>query len=390
MNNTQDIHNAAKKKFIQLYGNEPEILVRAPGRVNLIGEHTDYNDGYVLPMAINRFFWIALTPRQDNLVQIYSVDLEEQIIFDVNCPTRGESGHWSEYIKGVAWALAERGFTLHGWNGVAAGNIPIGAGLSSSAAVELAVARAFCAVSKTIWQPVEMAKIAQRAEIEWVGVNCGIMDQLISAAGIAGHALLIDCRSLEFEAVPLPKEAVIVVLDTSTRRGLVDSAYNERRKQCEQAAAFFGVPFLRDVSMKTFTERSGDMPFLAQKRARHIITENARTVKAAEVMRRGDAVTLGKLMNASHESLANDYEVSSSALDTIVSIAQSRPECYGARMTGAGFGGCGVALVNRTGITSFSANVTARYQKLTNIDAKLYICQAEDGATIEKNVLLEC
>jgi galactokinase len=370
-----------KAKFRELFIDEPQIIVKAPGRVNLIGEHTDYNDGFVLPMAIDRAFWIALSPRQDGIVKVSSLDMDESEEFDVAHPAH-KHGNWSEYLRGVAWHLTQQGIKLQGWNGVTAGDIPIGAGLSSSAAVELATARAFCAISNIDWRPVEMAKAAQRTEIEWVGVNCGIMDQLISAAGIAGHALLIDCRSLDFEAVPLPPETVVVVLDTSTRRGLVDSAYNERRRQCEQAAAFFGVPALRDVTMQDFAQESSGMPGMTQKRARHVISENERTLKAAEAMKAGDAVVLGSLMNESHCSLAEDFEVSNNALNAIVSLAQSRPECYGARMTGAGFGGCGVALVQKAGIASFTEFVVEKYRESTKLDAKLYICQAEDGACL--------
>jgi galactokinase len=382
MESSQNIQKALKQKFFELYGIEPEIIVRAPGRVNIIGEHTDYNDGFVLPMAIDRFFWIALSPRSDSLLRVFSLDLDEQTTFDSSCPAHTENGHWSEYFRGIAWAMTDQGYLLQGWDGVATGDIPIGAGLSSSAAVELAVARAFCEASGIEWLPIEMARIAQRAEIEWVGVNCGIMDQLISAAGISGHALLIDCRSLQFEAVPLPKGTVVVVLDTGTRRGLVDSAYNERRQQCEQAAAFFGVPALRDVSMDVFLSKSSEMPLLIQKRARHIISENDRTVMAAGAMRLNDAPALGGLMNESHLSLAVDFEVSCEALDAIALSARNRPECYGARMTGAGFGGCGVALVESANVAEFTRNVSEDYRNRTGLEARLYVCQPVDGATV--------
>jgi galactokinase len=370
-----------KAKFVELYGAEPQMFVRAPGRVNIIGEHTDYNDGFVLPMAIDRSFWIALSPRDDEIVKVYSLDLDDHEQFEATHPSH-KPGVWSEYLRGIAAILTEEGYALRGWNGVTAGNVPIGAGLSSSAAVELATARAFCAVSGFEWKPVEMALAAQRTEIEWVGVNCGIMDQLISAAGIAGHALLIDCRSLAFEAVPLPADTAVVVLDTSTRRGLVDSAYNERRKQCEAAAAFLGVPALRDVSLAEFEQKSSGMQLLTQKRARHVISENERTLQAAEAMKAGDAQALGILMNESHRSLAEDFEVSSEALNAIVALAQAQPACYGARMTGAGFGGCGVALVQLAEVEKFSEIVAREYRQSMNLEAKLYVCLAADGAQL--------
>ncbi len=249
------------EQFEQQFGQSPAAVIRAPGRVNLIGEHTDYNDGFVLPMAIDRAVWLALRPRQDRLVEVHSLDLEGMERFSLDGLQHGLAG-WAEYLQGVAWALQESGLSLQGWEGVFAGDIPIGAGLSSSAALEMATARAFTAVSDIPWDAAAMARAGQRAENEWVGLNCGIMDQMISAGGQAGHALLIDCRSLETEAVPLPPDTAVVILDTSTRRGLVDSAYNERREQCEAAARFFGVPALRDVSLEQFQAREGEMPEL--------------------------------------------------------------------------------------------------------------------------------
>jgi galactokinase len=227
-----------------------------------------------------------------------------------------------------------------------------------------------------------MAKLCQRAENQWVGVNCGIMDQMISAAGQADHALLIDCRSLETEAAPLPPETVVVVLDTATRRGLVDSAYNERRAQCEAAARFFDVPALRDVSVEAFEARADALDDVTRRRARHVITENARTLRAVEAMRRGDAATLGRLMNASHASLRDDFEVSSDALNAMVQAALAENGCYGARMTGAGFGGCAVALVRADLAAMFASNVAASYEDAVEIKPNVYVCQATDGADI--------
>jgi galactokinase len=246
----------------------------------------------------------------------------------------------------------------------------------------MATARSFAAVSGLGWDPATMAKIGQRAENEWVGVNCGIMDQLISAAGVEGHALLIDCRSLETQAVPMPLGLSVVILDTATRRGLVDSAYNERRRQCEAAAAFFGVPALRDVSLAEFESRRTGLPELPCKRARHVISENERTLTAAAAMDRGDGFLLGKLMNESHASLRDDFEVSRSELDIMVNLALEQQGCLGARMTGAGFGGCAIALVRSAGAAAFTATVAQAYEEQTELQPSAYICQATAGAQL--------
>ena len=367
--------------FETRFGTPPAFVVRAPGRVNLIGEHTDYNDGFVLPMAIDRAVWIALRPRQDRQVDIHSLDLNQSATFSLD-GLRYEQANWVEYLKGVAWALQDAGYRLQGWEGVISGDVPRGAGLSSSAAIELATARAFQAVSGFPWDAAAMAKLGQRAENRWVGVNCGIMDQMISAAGLAGHALLIDCRSLDFEPAPLPAGTAVVILDTATRRGLVDSAYNERRAQCEAAARFFGVPALRDVSVEQFEARAGELDELTRRRARHVVTENARTLAAAEAMRQGDAAELGRLMDASHASLRDDFEVSSRELDIMVRCAQRVPGCLGARMTGAGFGGCAVALVDAGAAEGFARAVAASYQASAGFTPNLYICTATNGAEV--------
>ncbi|MGH2543799.1 MAG: galactokinase [Ardenticatenaceae bacterium] len=366
--------------FDERFGEPPRYVVRAPGRVNLIGEHTDYNDGFVLPMAINRAIWIALRPREDERVQVVSLDFDQETAFSLASFQHGEG--WGEYVKGVAWALQGAGYTVSGWEGVMAGDVPRGAGLSSSAALELAVARTFAAVSDLPWEVKTMALLAQRAENRWVGVNCGIMDQLISAAGEAEHALLIDCRTLETEAVPLPPGSAVVVLDTATRRGLVTSAYNERRAQCEAAARFFGVPALRDVTWELFQAEADELDELTRRRARHVITENRRTLAAADAMRAGDAAAVGRLMDESHRSLRDDFEVSSDALNVMVEIAQADPACHGARMTGAGFGGCAVALVVADDAARFAERVAISYEARTGRAPHAYICTATAGADV--------
>jgi galactokinase len=375
------LHTLIAQAFRSLFGQPPAFVVRAPGRVNLIGEHTDYNDGFVLPMAIDQAVWIALRPRADDQVHVHSLDMDDAALFDL-AALRHEDQGWAEYVKGVAWALQEAGYRLTGWEGVLAGDVPRGAGLSSSAAVELATARAFQAVSGFPWDPPAMAKLGQKAENQWVGMNCGIMDQMISAAGQAGHALLIDCRSLETQSTPLPPGTVVVILDTATRRGLVDSAYNERRAQCEAAARYFGVPALRDVNMERFRAEASGLDDVTQRRARHVISENERTLAAAAAMQRGDAAELGRLMDASHVSMRDDFEISGPALNIMVQCAQEEPGCYGARMTGGGFAGCAVALVEAGVAEEFASNVAARYQASANLEPAVYVCNASEGASI--------
>lgn len=373
--------------FREHFNGEPELLVRAPGRVNLIGEHTDYNDGFVLPMAIERAVWIALRPRSDRRIRVWSTDYEEAAEFDatdldLDRAHRRNGPDWGEYLAGTAWSLQNAGHETHGWEGTLGSDVPIGAGLSSSAALELATARALAAVSGLQWEAVPMARLAQRAENQWVGVNCGIMDQMISAVGQEGHAVLIDCRTFDHVPVPLPPKTVVVILDTATRRGLVDSEYNERRRRCETAAAHFGVMALRDITREMLDARGQELDPVTERRARHVVTENARTLAAAEAMRRGDAPELGRLMDASHASLRDDFEVSSEALDAMVEIARESPGCLGARMTGAGFGGCAVALVERDASQTFAREAAAGYERRMERAPQIYVTGASAGAAL--------
>lgn len=380
-----------KQSFTSYFNSESEIIVRAPGRVNLIGEHTDYNDGFVLPMAIDRAVWLALRPRTDKTVRLFSLDiptptnasLPADSAFELNALTKGRG--WLEYPKGIAYQLQEAGYELIGFDAVITGNVPRGAGLSSSAAVELAFARAFAAVSGFEWDAPRMAKIAQKAENDWVGVHCGIMDQMASAVCKEGHALFLDCRSLEIQHVPLPKGVSIVILDTSTRRGLANSAYNERRSQCEKAAHWFGVRALRDISVDEFESRmrkEDKLDRVLLKRARHIITEDARVLEAVEALKAGNVKRLGELFNASHDSLRNDFEVTNDALNIIVGCAREQEGGYGARMTGAGFGGCAVALVKEQNAKEFANAVSAAYWQRSNLEANIYVCKASEGASL--------
>jgi galactokinase len=370
--------------FQQQFNSLPTYLVQTPGRVNLIGEHTDYNDGLVLPMAIDRYIWLAFSPRQDAQVQIHSIEFQETRIFSLNNVQKEQDNNWIEYAKGVAWVLQERYAQLNGFNAVLHGNVPQGAGLSSSAALELTIMRAFVEISNLSWDNSVMAKLAQQAENKWVGVNCGIMDQLVIAAAQKEHALLIDCRDFKTDAIPLPKDISVVIMDTATRRGLVDSAYNERRRQCEEAAKIFNILTLREITDEIWQTQQKKFSQDCLKRTRHVITENQRVLDAVTAMRQNDSATLGELMNASHESLRNDYEVSSPHLDIMVNCARNAVGCYGARMTGAGFGGCAVAIVKEMYADDFVAQVTEQYEIETKTKPTLYVTKAVDGVRIKK------
>ncbi len=374
MNLKQKVSAAFQEKFNE----PPTYIVRAPGRVNLIGEHTDYNDGFVLPMAIDRAIWIALRPRSDRRVFLRSLDFKQPADFSlVNFSHKND---WTEYVRGIAWILQKHGFPISGWEGVLIGDVPLGAGLSSSAALELSLLKAFWTVSDFNWEGAQMANFACQADQNWVGVQSGVMDQMISALGKEHHALLIDCRTLDFNLLPLPEDTRVIVLDTATRRGLVNSAYNERVAQCRAAAKQLGIPSLRDISLDDFNAKANSLAPTLRKRARHVISENERTLQAAKTLKQGNLRSFGQLMNASHNSLRDDYEVSSRELNTIVEIAQAQSGCFGARMTGAGFGGCAVALVQKETATAFVENIRTRYRANTGVKPNIYICEASNGA----------
>ena len=380
--NTSEVHQRVVTDFAQRFGAPPSVVVRAPGRVNLIGEHTDYNDGFVMPMAIDRATWIALRPRADDTVILQALDHGESLTFNLKDFQR-DAMTWREYPKGVTHMLKEAGYPLRGWEGVTACDVPMGAGLSSSASYELAIARAFSAVAGFAWDAPRMAVLCQKAENEWVGVKCGIMDQMISAVGEKDKAVLIDCRDLSRKPAPLPAGTAVVIMDTMTRRGLVDSAYNERRQQCHAAAAHFGVKALRDVTMNVFQSRAGELDPVVCKRARHVISENERTVSAVAAMTNGDAAALGQLMNTSHDSLRDDFEVTNHELNVIVDVARQQAGCFGARMTGAGFGGCAVALVAAPQAQTFAARVAEGYARKCGRQPAIYVTLATAGASLE-------
>jgi len=365
--------------FRDVYKENPQFLVRAAGRVNLIGEHTDYNDGFVLPIALNRATWIALSPHDSQEVHLKSLDFNESVTVPLHQKLNQDRG-WQEYLKGVVNIMSREKMMLKGWHGVVAGDVPIGAGLSSSASLELALAKAFAVAGDWKWEPQKMARLCQKAENEWVGMNCGIMDQTISALGQKGHALFLDCRSLETKQVALPDSLDVAVMDTGTRHKLVDSAYNERRSQCEEAAAFFEVVALRDLSLEKLLASEKELDPLVFRRARHVVCENDRVLNFINALEGGMHEKAGQLMNESHASLRNDFEVSSEALDLITNCARQTPGCYGARMTGGGFGGCGVALVDSSKSKEFSEAVETGYKASGGKNGMIYICSASEGA----------
>lgn len=388
---TSDLISAFSAQF----NTAAAFLARAPGRVNLIGEHVDYNDGFVLPMAIDRDVTLVGAPRADGRVRIHSLNFNQTAEFALDDLKR-DGPEWAFYAQGVADMLQKFGFALRGFNAVMRGEVPIASGLSSSAATELATIMAFEAAG-SISQPaapanekllssknpiggVTAARVAQRAESEFVGVKCGIMDQFISSLGKKGQALLIDCRSLEYELVPVPQGATVLVVDTTAPRTLAGSAYNERRGQCEIGAFLLSVESLRDVDVKKFKAEAMRLPEDIRDRVAHVVFENVRVQDAVAAMRSGDLETLGICMNQSHDSLRDLYEVSSKELDAVVDIARGVEGVYGARMTGAGFGGCAIALVDDAQVGHLTEVIAKEYPIRTGRTPNIYPCVASDGA----------
>jgi galactokinase len=361
--------------FRERYRREPR-MARAPGRVNLIGEHTDYNDGFVLPVAIDRYCLVAFEANRDRLLRGYSLAEEEER--EMPLDGLAPSGSWLDYAAGTVLAHIETGTEIPGMDFVVGGDLPIGAGLSSSAAFELAVARAVAFLSGAAFRPENEARLSQRAENDFVGVPCGIMDQMAIALAREGTALLLDCRDLSFEHVPIPESFRVVVLDTGTRRKLATSAYEERRKSCEDAARLLGVPKLRDATPDSIAA----LPESLRSRARHVVEENRRTLEMARALAESDGSRVGRLMAESHQSLRTLFEVSSPALDAMVKIASRHPAAVGARMTGAGFGGSAVALVHSKEAESFVREVSSEYVRETANPGRLHVCRAVSGASI--------
>ena len=375
-----EVVQRARELFVRRYESAPQWVARAPGRVNIIGEHTDYNDGYVMPIATDLATYTAAAAREDVVVRVCSEAMEEEEQFSLdNLMPRG--GHWSDYLRGVAWSLQEEGIELRGIDAVIVSSVPPGSGVSSSAALEVSWALALLAAAGEQMDPVVLARVCQRAENEFVGMKCGIMDQLAAVLGEEGMAVLIDCWTLEHELVPLPADKVaVVVMDTGKPRALVESEYNARREQCEKAAQVLGVRALRDATpedVEAARERLGEVVY---RRARHVVTENERVLRMADALREGKLDLAGELLNASHRSLAEDYEVSCRELDLICEIARQQEGCYGARLVGAGFGGCAMAMVEAEATDEFCTAVKRQYDAKADYTSTVFAVRASGGA----------
>ncbi|ANO32336.1 galactokinase [Vibrio breoganii] len=372
-----------KSSFEQVLNYKPTHIIQAPGRVNLIGEHTDYNDGFVLPCAINYQTMVAAAKRDDNIVRVISVDYDNAVDeFDITQEIVFQQDKmWANYIRGVVKCLLGRGFKFKGADISVTGNVPQGAGLSSSAALEVVIGQTFKVLYQLEISQAEIALNGQQAENEFVGCNCGIMDQMISAEGRENHAMLLDCRSLETKSVSMPEDMSVVIINSNKKRGLVDSEYNTRREQCEEAARIFAVKALRDVTIEQLEGKASELDEVVFKRTRHVITENNRTLEATDALIAGDMKRMGELMAESHASMRDDFEITVSEVDTLVEIVKNVVgSAGGVRMTGGGFGGCIVALVPPSLVEEIKSSVEQQYEAATGLKESIYVCQAKQGA----------
>lgn len=369
-------------EFIRCFGTEPTLIAHAPGRVNLIGEHTDYNEGFVFPAAINFGTWVAASKRDDNDIVVTALDYEnQQNQFSLNDIQYDDNQGWANYVRGVVKVLKDALPDFSGANLVVTGNVPQGAGLSSSASFEIAILKALSALYELPLDGVQAALLGQKAENTFVGCSCGIMDQLVSAMGHEGSAMLLDCQSLAIEHSPLPSSHQIVIINSNVKRGLVDSEYNLRREQCEQGASLLSVPSLREATIEMLETAKPHMPEVVYRRARHIITENARTLSASEALKVGDITTVSEAMAESHVSMRDDFEITVPPIDYLVEIiGEVLGETGGVRMTGGGFGGCVVALVPTDSVDAVKQVVADKYFDETGYKADIYVCTATQGA----------
>lgn len=379
--------------FLTTFGEAPAHIARAPGRVNLLGEHVDYNDGFVLPAAIDRATYIAFSPTDSEQTTLLAADLNQQASFSSQTiPAKTQTDHsplpeWALYPAGVMWALQEEKLSTPALNAVYSSDVPQGSGLSSSASVEMAFMIAWQTLGQWNLPSMQQALLSQKAENQYVGVNCGIMDQFASACGVENNLLLLDCRSLEWKTVPLPEDVAIVIADTMVRRKLTSGEYNNRRAACEEAVRLLqkdlpGIKSLRDVSLDDFNRLANKLPDEVSRRARHVVEEIARTDQAETLLESQNVQRFGELMNECHISLRDLYEVSCPELDVMVRIAQSLEGCYGARLTGAGFGGCTVNLVAQEKAEAFAQLLAKGYQAETGYLPEIYITRASNGADL--------
>jgi galactokinase len=380
MTNSAELSEAFEKSF----GARSKIY-RAPGRVNLIGEHTDHNEGFVMPAAIDLATFVAIGARIDRRIVVRSENFAETVEIDLDNPPERGRGHWSDYPFGVTVKLEQAGQHLSGANILVRSEIPIGSGLSSSAAIEVAIGYALLDVAGANIDRLELAKLCQRAENEFVGMRCGLMDQFIACFGTAGHALMLDCRRLDYKLLALPANVKLVVCNTMVKHELAGSEYNTRRAECEAGVRLLrrqlpGICALRDVTTDDLQRFGGELNEVVRKRCRHVVSENARVLEAATALEREDLGSFGRLMRESHRSLREDYEVSCAELDLMVAIANQAEGVFGARMTGGGFGGCTINLVQADNVDSFTAGVAQGYAKATGRKPEIYVCSAAQGA----------
>jgi galactokinase len=392
-----DLRKKVLSSFHQRFGEKTEFITCAPGRVNLLGEHVDYNEGLVMPVAIDLETVVAFRKSATLISTLTALNLDEEISFSPQSIQKRQDIHgnrlpiWAQYPAGVMWALNGENQETPGIDAVFASNLPMGAGLSSSASIEMAFVEAWNVITGWYPSPIQLAFIGHKAEVEYVGINCGIMDQFTSVFGEKDQILLLDCRSLEWRSFPLPKEIAIVIADSGVRRSLKTSEYNNRQKECNLALQILkkkipGIHSLRDVTLPQFDQFGQTIPDLLSKRVHHVIGEIARVDKAVKFLEKNDYFHFGKLMNECHNSLRDFYEVSCPELDTLVSLAQEIPGCYGARLTGAGFGGCTVNLVMKKSVDNFKNSLSAGYAHITGIVPQIYICSASDGAHFVRSV----
>jgi galactokinase len=386
----EDSVESLRQRFVQQFGSSPQIY-QAPGRVNLIGEHTDYNDGFVMPAAIGFRTLVAVSSRADQKLVIHSENYSDQVEFDLDRLPAKRANHWSDYAIGVVKMLLESGRKLNGMNFLVEGDVPQGAGLSSSASIEVAVGYALMDLAdgrnaSSTTDLTQLALLCQRAENEFVGARCGIMDQFVASHGKRGHALMLDCRSLEYSLVPLPQDAVLAICNTMVKHSIAKGEYNQRRSECETGVRILAqrlpnVRSLRDVTLADIESCRDDLPEVVLRRCRHVVTENGRVLQAAAALHRGDLSGFGKLMLASHRSLREDFEVSCPELDLMVELAESLDGVFGARMTGGGFGGCTIALIDAEAshIDAFQQTVGESYERSTGCKPEIYVCSAADG-----------
>lgn len=383
---TSDVGGRVREAFFRSFGSSPEIAARAPGRVNLIGEHTDYNDGFVFPCAIGFETQVALKSREDGLVRIVAADFGGAIDeFSLSSPIdRSRTNPWADYVRGVIREMLREGFAFSGGDISIAGDVPQGAGLSSSASLEVATALAVAACAgRPDADRTNLAKISQRAENDFVGCNCGVMDQLVSAQGVEGAALLIDCRTLDFAPVRAPDHFSILIVHSGVVHGHAGGHYNDRRRQCDEAASALGVPKLRDADEQMLERGAGHLDPVAFRRARHVIWENARTKRAANAFAAGDLRALGALMRASHQSMRDDFEITTPDVDRLADLLNlAIGEEGGARMTGGGFGGAVVALTHRARAAEIAGRIATDYKRPDGKSTKALVQQPVSGASL--------